>query len=395
VQPVTDYLGYHICPLNDVDGDGRNDFVLDDGLGWMWLVSGRTGTVLKQEHAFMDPVVLITPLYGDVDGDGVFDFALERSAQGLSYAVEIRSGRTLEVLRTISAGTTGPYLMGPTIAGLGDWNGDGIADIALIGVKEMQGAITIFSGNDGSAVGTVAEDSRWQGVHTTPWSPWCIMTGPSSANGWRRSLAVRSDHHTSIYGTRGDKELWSCPFPEQLISYVIPDIGFVGDLDGDGIPEVVRLAESPAHIKDPHEPYCYATYLLRGRDGTQLSELVTPDIGIIDGIATDWIGDVDGDGVDDFLVAFQAIPFSQAIVYSGKDFSVIRRHKEEWDNCWEESCRFGITVVALGRIDDDEVGDYAIGSSGGPDHLNPGCVSVYSGATGERLYVLWRKDLVK
>ncbi len=60
-----------------------------------------------------------------------------------------------------------------------------------------------------------------------------------------------------------------------------------------------------------------------------------------------------------------------------------------------EYCSFGATVAGMGDADGDGVGDYLVGSTGGVDHAGPGCVTLYSGADGHILHVIWKRDLVK
>jgi hypothetical protein len=381
-----DRLGCCICPLNDVDGDGRNDFVLDDGSGSLWLVSGKTGKVLKMEHLPSGTCEQIVPLYGDVNADGAFDFVLSRRTGNSHETAEIRSGKTLEALSTLgiehkacAIGWHGRF----SIAGVGDWNGDGVPDVAAMGMKSGQAVVFICSGKDGHALGNLASGAKWSGKEP---SLWMIAASQPDAKHPRGLVAAFHAHHRSIYAEIGDTELWSCRETNPDSTPVIPDLHFIGDLDGDGVPEVVRnVGDTPQEL--------HRTLLVSGRDGRELGELKSAR-GVVDGLATARLPDINGDGVDDFIVGFPGIPMGATVlVYSGKDLSVIRTHEEDENTCIESGCTFGVAVASLGRIDDDAVGDYAIGSSGGQDFLYPGCVAVYSGATGKRLYVLWKKDL--
>jgi hypothetical protein len=94
-------MGNRICPLDDVDGDKSPDFALDDGCGWIWLVSGRTGSLFarldgdKQDSRFSE----IAALFGDVDGDGAWDLADWHGNQQRQFRLLIRSGKELHALR--------------------------------------------------------------------------------------------------------------------------------------------------------------------------------------------------------------------------------------------------------------------------------------------------------
>lgn len=80
------------------------------------------------------------------------------------------------------------------------------------------------------------------------------------------------------------------------------------------------------------------------------------------------------------------------VVYSGRTSAVIREHAGSPENV-DDPGAFGVAVVGIGDADGDGIGDYLVGSSGGVDFAGRGCVTLYSGADGRVLHVIWKRDL--
>jgi hypothetical protein len=91
---------------------------------------------------------------GDVNGDSVPDFATYSVLHGNLYII---SGSNLSILSTITISGTGMYVY--SVASLGDINGDGYSDIA-VGLAESgsnhEGAVKVYHGN-GDGTFTLAQ----------------------------------------------------------------------------------------------------------------------------------------------------------------------------------------------------------------------------------------------
>ncbi len=110
------------------------------------------------------------------------------------------------------------------------------------------------------------------------------------------------------------------------------------------------------------------------------------------------IDDIDGDGWNEVLVgnagtftAGRTIGYtSGAYVLSGRDGAILREHHIGGSTGVDFAGRFGWSLASLGDVDDDGVGDYAIGQPGafsGSESPDPS-VHIISGATGDSIVVL-------
>ena len=169
---------YAVCTVGDINADGHDDFVIsaptyyDPAMpslyGRVYLYSGATGSTLMilSGSSFPTPAGIVgTHLgesatgLGDVDGDGHDDFALGEPNASPSGAVQIFSGASGQLLKTIhypGTITSGQnHGFGRVIGNAGDTNGDGVPDIVIGAYLEQtaagyRGSVRVFSGFDAS-----------------------------------------------------------------------------------------------------------------------------------------------------------------------------------------------------------------------------------------------------
>jgi hypothetical protein len=173
VPPVSDvsFMGWStvagaVPVAGDFDGNGRADLALVGGTGWASVpvafstpfggVSTNTGT-LQVVNAFITDfatwaqVAGAKPVAGDFDGDGRTDIALVGGAAWASVPVAFSNGDgTFRVANSLLADfPTWAQVAGATPVA-GDFNGDGRADIALVGGSAWASVPVAFSNGDGS-----------------------------------------------------------------------------------------------------------------------------------------------------------------------------------------------------------------------------------------------------
>ena len=161
-------LGYSLDELDDVDGDGVTDLLvgapLDQGLGSVNAYSGASGALLYVVRGLApgDRLGTSVAAVGDLDADGVPDFVAgaDQSGNDEPGYVLVCSGDTGGILRAFT-GALPEDRFGASVAGVGDFNGDGWSDIGVGASQQTQpgaGYATIFSGLGGGVL------RRWSGA---------------------------------------------------------------------------------------------------------------------------------------------------------------------------------------------------------------------------------------
>ena len=164
IQEISEHIEYDkmgdtVVSLGDVDGDGYTELATT-GISrfYVRIYSGPNGTLLR-EHSMPIPEPRVAP-YGDSDGDGAEDYLIGDYGTDSplnSGSVFLYSGKTGTVLRTFN-GQREWEKTGVSVCAAGDWNGDGIIDVAS-GAPGAEGphggslsGVYIFSGADASVL---------------------------------------------------------------------------------------------------------------------------------------------------------------------------------------------------------------------------------------------------
>jgi hypothetical protein len=159
-------LGHALANLGDLDGDGTIELALgareESGPARaLWLVSlASDGAARQVRLLFRDPdppayAFTLEPL-GDLDGNGVGDLAVglrERHHGRTAHVFFL--GRAGELLRDVrvASGPDNSHLA-RQLAGVGDWDGDGIVDLAL--TTSASTVQVLLLARDGNARASIA-----------------------------------------------------------------------------------------------------------------------------------------------------------------------------------------------------------------------------------------------
>lgn len=316
-----DQIGTRLIGVGDVNGDGRDDIVVGRDLpgGSHYVVFGTTGPATLNLSTLDDGTstagfrIVSEPggfsissigAAGDVNGDGLADILLgRRSAStpaGRAWVVFGKTALGNVELATVASGTStlGFALDGPLgsnagadVGGLGDLNGDGLADIVVgaPGLGAPGGAFVVFGR---TATSNVALSQLVAGTSALGF----VING--AAPGERTGVRAKG----------------------------------AGDFNGDGFPDILlgdRYADLPVGTdagqamvifgKSTTTPVEISAILA----GTSTAGLVfnSTAAGELLGRAVAGLGDVNGDGLADVIVGAAVVGSGRAYVVFGHSAS--------------------------------------------------------------------------
>jgi N-acetylneuraminic acid mutarotase len=187
------------------------------GLNWLALSQSATNSY---------PIAIAV---GDFNGDGIPDFVVpdysyNEGGFGESVQVFIGNGEgTFTPGETLATGD-GPYWIA-----VGDFNGDGIPDLAV--VNALSNNVSVFIGN-GDGTFTASTQSM-----TTGNTPEGIATGDFNRDG-NLDLAVVNSYSNSVSIFLGNGDGTFTTAAESPATGDTPDCVVVADFNGDGIPDL-------------------------------------------------------------------------------------------------------------------------------------------------------------
>lgn len=317
-----DNLGYSVCGLDDLDGDGLDDYALgaafDDtpagvDSGAVYVRSGATGAILYTltGDSVADRFGTSIARMGDITGDGIGDLAVGGpydDAHGVdSGSVWVHSGATGAPIGQLTGSMAGD-LFGTSLCGVDDFDGDSVPDL-LVGAPfedlngPNSGSARVFSGVNGGLLRTFAGDGAndWLG-HS--------VAGLDDLNGDGNSEVVLG---APMDDNAGSDSGMVRVFPGAPVGFAPPplysvngpsvsgEFGFsvarCGDVTGDGLDDLAvgaPFAETPAMNGG-------MAIVLRSSDGTTFLKMSGPGVNDNLGWAVGGGGDINADGVPDLL----------------------------------------------------------------------------------------------
>ncbi|HVS18761.1 MAG TPA: VCBS repeat-containing protein, partial [Planctomycetota bacterium] len=247
---TSDGFGGTLASAGDVDGDGVLDVLVgawraDVQRGRVEVRSGASGALIRQHlgNGPLDRLGHSLCGLGDLDGDGLADYALGATQEGVGPGyVLVVSGSNGVLIHGLS-GTTPMEAFGASVCALGDVNGDGVGDLAVGAVfaeveGNTRGRVDAFSGASGARLwshggsglqsqhGFALAGGRDLDGDGTP----DLVVGTIFGGGWRGRV-TRHDGASGValgqwIGSGvSDRFGWS--------------VALIEDLDGDGHPDVL------------------------------------------------------------------------------------------------------------------------------------------------------------
>ncbi|MAF64326.1 MAG: hypothetical protein CMJ84_01530 [Planctomycetes bacterium] len=332
-------FGVAVDGAGDVNADGFDDLIVGamhdpsggTESGAVFVYSGSDGTLLHswtgagngERHG------AAVAGAGDVNGDGFDDVICGSPTRGGGFLFKggatVYSGQNGTVLYNYDGGATSEHF-GAAVSGAGDIDGDGRADF-VIGIPGGDvpdvdaGGARVYAGADGSLL-----------------------------------YEFHGDGAGDRFGT---------------------SVAAAGDVDGDGTPDLIV----GAHGADNGGSCAGIARVFSGTDGSVLFTLIGADEGDWFGGSVDGAGDVNGDGYADLIVGFlQADGAAGADcgayrVFSGADGSVLQAGWGEGSGDW-----LGCSVGGAGDVNNDGLDDFVVGAFGDdPNGERSGSASVFAG----------------
>lgn len=337
--------GFSLCALGDQDGDGIREIAIGipgqqlffgERNGAVQIVSGATGTPLvlalgvNAGSAFGADVASA----GDMDGDSLDDLWISApnavSLGERSGLVTLYSFANAAYLRTLGGPGVGSGF-GDSIAVLPDIDGDGQNDLAVTSPGDSgpagpgTGSVAAFSGNTGALL------YRVYGANFGEFFGSSVASVPDVNGDGMADVAIGSRNGTAgaangrvalVSGTDG------AVIRDITGQNAFPDFGQsvagIGDLDGDGAGEVIvgqpSFGGGPTAIG--------AVHVISGGTGQAIFELTGNEPSARLGGHVANLGDMDGDGVQDFAASSLVRNglFNGALsVYLGADAPILRQ----------------------------------------------------------------------
>ncbi len=359
-----DQFGWIARSIGDVDGDKIKDMVTsaptfqsnNQPAGRVYVYSGKSGKLLwMQTGQPGENIGQVVEGAGDVNRDRIPDVITCSPNSGKAYVYSGKDGKILLTLTSKDAAEA----FASTVNHAGDQNGDGFADV-LVGAPgnaQTTGKAYLYSGKDGSLLLTLEGERAGDGFGST-------VAGDKTGNAALLSIGAptagkRPTGKVYVYAglTQTPKFVIESDSTGARLGMMF--LSVVGDVNKDKVPDIYasdwnNSAKGAATGR---------IYVHSGADGKRLYTLTGETAGDGFGIGSADVGDVNKDGYDDLLIgawqhASAAASGGRVYLYSGKDGNLLQTI-----TCRTPGDTFGFDATGIGDVNGDGVIDFLITSA--------------------------------
>ena len=306
------FFGNSVSGAGDVNGDGTPDLIVgapssfNNGTtaGYARVLSGSDGSVLYNfdgdniDDRFGDSVSGA----GDVNGDGRADLIVGTNAGDTIVAIGPDATRTVSLRGSarVLSGSDGSVLynfdgddsFGFSVSGAGDVNGDGRDDL-IVGVPRndisaISGSAQVLSGTDGSVLYNFDGDGGDFGVLVS-------SAGDVNGDGFADLIVSAGVGSVRVFSGIDGSVLYT--FDGDADNFFAFSLSCAGDVNGDGMADMIIGAP-----RDEDDIDMGSAHVLSGIDGSVLYTFDGDNENEEFGGEVSGAGDVNGDGIDDFIV---------------------------------------------------------------------------------------------
>jgi hypothetical protein len=419
------YAGYCVAPAGDVNADGYDDILVgapgytagesEEGRVYCFLGSA-TGISTASPWRYESNLAgakfgTSVATAGDVDGDGYADIIVgapyATSAGGLASAGRAYIFRGSSTgLNTTPAwtrdGDAAGDIFGRSVAGAGDVNCDGYADV-IVGAPYVDGGTGLVNAGRAyvfhGAAGSPSQSPSWTdtGDHASDQFGFSVSTAGDADGDMFADVVVGALDYNTGSGDLGAAYVYEGSLsgldaqPIWLEAADNPSTGYAasvataGDVNGDGFSD---LTVGAFRISNP-DSWEGAAYVYHGGPADPPAEAAWSQVGTLNemlGFAVGTAGDVNGDGYGDVLVAAPYFGNTSHVgrvwVYNGAAGGATP--SSSWyATGGQYDGRFGYSTATAGDVNGDGYSDVIVGAYlyDTPAGADAGRVFIYYGAS--------------
>ncbi|MFT7678938.1 MAG: hypothetical protein ACI8QC_002936, partial [Planctomycetota bacterium] len=365
-ESAGDQYGWVARPMGDLDGDGVIDFASTaptwrGARGMVHVISSRSGEQLFRYNGTQPGLQMGNSVAGraDVNADGTPDVLIGGPGSGKQPGqVVVLSGKDGSTLHELTRGVAGDGF-GMKLSGIEDLDGDGHAEIVVGAASDGPGLVLVYSGKSGELLYEIPGEVAGDGFGTS-------LDG--THDGAHRLLIVGAPKA----GQRrvGRAYVYECDDAGAELRFVIDTdktganlgqyfVTWLGDLNGDGVPDAYASDWSNG-CKGPGTG---RVFVHCGDTGERILTLSGHVRGEGFGTTAAVCGDANGDGAADMIIgAWQHSGVSRSAgacyLHSGKDGSLLATWKAT-----QGGDTLGFDAVGLGDVDGDGAHDFLLTSA--------------------------------